>query len=291
MEKYPKIFIIVVNFNGKRTLMECLRSVFDSDYPNFEVVLVDNASVDGSFEMAKAKYPKIHFIKNNKNVGFGAGNNIGIRFALEKMAGFVFLLNNDAYLEKSALSVLIQEAQKNPRAGILSPVILNKNNESIWFSGGKINWLKMRTYHLHAPQETLSTFKTDCITGCAMMIKKDVHRKIGLFDEDFFLYYEDADLSVRAKRNGFELLVVPAATAWHDEQSTASPEKLYWLILSGVLFFKKNTPPFLKPWFYFYLWLRKIKNRKDLKENKNNESAKQIARAFSDSKNDKMHKS
>ncbi|TSC94884.1 MAG: Glycosyl transferase family protein [Candidatus Berkelbacteria bacterium Athens1014_28] len=284
MEKYPKIFVVVLNYNGKRTLMECLRSVFDCDYSNFEVVLVDNNSTDGSFETAKTKYPKIHFIKNSKNIGFGAGNNIGIRFSLEKMADFVFLLNNDAYLEKSTLSILTEEAQKNPSSGILNPLILNKSDDSIWFSGGNIDWLRMRAYHLHAPQKALDTFKTAYATGCAMLVKKDVYKKIGLFDENFFLYYEDADFSVRAKRKGFTILVVPRSTVWHDEQSTNSPQKLYWLVLSGILFFKKNMPACLRPWFYFYLWIRKMKNILDLHENKNNQSAQKIARAFLDAK-------
>ena len=286
MEKYPKIFVIILNYNGKRTLMECLRSVFDSDYPNFEVVLVDNASTDESFETAKAKYPKIHFIKNNKNVGFGAGNNIGIRFALEKMADFIFLLNNDAYLEKSVLSLLISQAQKNPHAGIISPLILNKCDNTIWFAGGTINWLRMKATHSrHAvSDQNNKSFTSGYISGCAMLIRKQAFKEVGLFDEDFFLYYEDADLSVRIARKGFDLLIFPQAIVWHDEQSQGSPQKLYWLVLSGILFFKKNMPSRLRPWLSFYLWLRKKKNELDLYKNKNNQPAQKIAQAFLDAK-------
>jgi GT2 family glycosyltransferase len=121
----PKIFIIILNYNGKETIKKCLDSVFYSDYSNFEVVVVDNDSKDGSFELAKSLYSKFHFIKNTKNSGFSAGNNVGIRFALEKMADYVFLLNNDAVLEKNTLSKLVEASEKET-AGIFSPLIYNR---------------------------------------------------------------------------------------------------------------------------------------------------------------------
>lgn len=286
MEKYPKVFIIILNYNGKRTLMECLRSIFTSDYPNFEVVVVDNNSTDNSFEIAKAKYPRIHFFKNNQNIGFGPANNIGMRFAMEKMADFVFLLNNDAYLKPATLSELVKCAQNNPRAGIISPLIIHSATHSIWFSGGKIDWLRMKT--LHTPyqpsksQELIST--SEYISGCAMLIPQKVLQKTGFFDEIFFLYYEDADLSLRVKKAGFTLLILPQTILWHDEQSQFNPQKLYHLVLSGILFFRKHSPSHLRPWIFFYLWLRKIKNWIDLLKNKDNPEAQKIAAAYRDSK-------
>lgn len=294
MNKAPKVFIIILNYNGLDTVEQCLGGVFQISYSNFEVVVVDNNSQDGSFELAKSLFPKAHFIKNKANIGFAAGNNVGIRFALERMADYVFLLNNDAEVEVGILTKLVAAAEKRKSIGILSPVIYFPENNKAWFSGGKINWLTMKTVHnknslLSSPFRKGSPesarggiCKTDYITGCAMLVKKEVFRAIGLFDESFFLYYEDADLSVRAKRKGFKLAVVSGAEAYHFEKSEQDKKsKTYWLVISGIIFFKKNTPAWLRPWMEIYLFLRRLKNRLDMKNNKG-EIAIQVQKAYAD---------
>ena len=148
--KWPKIFIVVLNYNGYGVVKKCLSSVFKTEYPNFEVVFVDNDSKDGSLEEAKLNFSKAHFIKNGSNFGFGAGNNVGIRFALERMADYVLLLNNDTIVDPKFLTKLISVAEKE-KAGIASPVIFDYQGKNIWFSGGKINWWKMKTVHRNKP--------------------------------------------------------------------------------------------------------------------------------------------
>lgn len=261
--KQPTVFIVVLNFNGKDTLNGCLSSLYQSDYPEFEVVVVDNDSKDGSFEQAKQFFSRAHFIKNDANFGFAKGNNIGIRFALEKFADYVFVLNNDAFVEKTTLSVLVQTMKRNPNIGVASPLIFSANNKT-WFAGGKINWLKMKAFHLYEVSSA-SPYATEYITGCSMLVKKEVFKKIGLFNERFFLYYEDADFSVRAKKAGFDLCIIPEAHLQHLEQSESkNNSKLYWLVLSGLLFFNLNASFFQKIWIFFYLQLRKIKNTYDI---------------------------
>lgn len=281
--KNPKIFVIILNYNGKNTLSKCLSSVFGSNYQNFEVVVVDNDSRDGSFEKARAQFSRAHFIKNSSNIGFAKGNNIGIRFALEKFADFVFILNNDAAIKKNTLSKLIETSFQDHSAGIISPIIYSGKNRDIWFAGGKVNWLKMRTQHLYI-QKQAAAYSSEYITGCAMFVKKEVFKKIGLFDERFFLYYEDADFSLRAKNAGFKLLVDPTISVFHQEQSNHSnPAKIYWLVLSGLLFFKTHASFSKKIWLYFYINLRKLKNFHDLRFTPNN-NAKNVRRAYIDYK-------
>lgn len=271
---YPKVFIVILNYNGKAVLKNTLESVYKLNYPNYEVVVVDNNSVDGSFEEARISFGKFNFIKNNQNVGFAAGNNVAIKWALEKMADYILLLNNDALIEKDALTNLIKAAQKNDKIGILSPVIYKGNSSQIWFSGGKIDWLRMRTEHLDDIKET------QYITGCAMLIKKDVFKKIGLLDETFFLYYEDADFSFRAAKNGFKLKIVSEAKVFHFEKSSESLNKIYYLVRSGIIFFRKNSNFLFRIYIEFYLAMRKVKNKYDIKNNIDVEKAFLVKRAY-----------
>jgi GT2 family glycosyltransferase len=283
MKDSPKIFIIVLNYNGKDVIKNCLTSVFKIDYPDFEVVVVDNNSADGSFELAKAGFSKASFIKNEENLGYAAGNNVGIRFALERMADYVLLLNNDTEVEKDFLIRLVEAAEKDKKIGIASPVIFNGYNRQIWFSGGRIKWLKMKTTH-ELNTSTADAYETGFATGCAMLVRAAVFKEIGLLDEDFFLYWEDADFSVRARRSGFKISVVSGSWAYHFEKSEENlKQKTYWLVISGLIFFQKNTPLLLRPWIKFYTALRKLKNKFDLKF-KRNELAETVAKAYADYK-------
>lgn len=283
MQNYPKVFIIVLNYNGKNVIKKCLSSVFKLDYPNFEVVLVDNNSKDGSFEVAKTNFSRAIFIKNEENLGFSTGCNVGIKFALERMADYVMLLNNDTEVEKDCLGKLITVGESEKPIGILSPVIFNGVNRQVWFSGGKLHWLTMKAVHSQQIK-TEDFYVSDFITGCAMLIKRQVLKEIGLFDEDYFLYWEDVDLSWRAKKAGFKNVVVTASWVYHLEESEKNKnEKVYWLVISGLIFFKKNAPFLWKPWVKTYLFLRKVKNWVDVIF-KRNELANAVRRAYRDFK-------
>ncbi len=293
--KKPKVFIVVLNYNGGNELRQCLDSVYKLNYSNFEVIVVDNNSSDNSFEKARKRFDRFHFIKNSRNLGFSAGNNVAIKWALEKGAEYVFLLNNDAVVEKNALTNLIEIAEKEKQIGIVSPIIYNKSGGKVWFSGGKINWWKMRTEHWQKTKLKRNKSKknndkngylqkTEYITGCAMLIKRKVFAEIGLLDEDFFLYYEDADFSLRAKRNGFDLGVVESAKVFHSEKSSENPQKIYWLVLSGILFFRKNALWYWRPYLGVYLFLRKLKNKYNLLKNPNDKVALLTQKAYQDDK-------
>ena len=273
--KFPKVFVIILNYNGEKVLRNCLDSLYHDNYPNKEVVVVDNASKDDSFDKMRFIFSKFHFIKNDKNLGFAAGNNVAIKWALEKMADYVLLLNNDAVLGEDALKIMIEEAEKDQEAGIFSPIIYDKKGQ-IWFSGGKINWLKMCAEH----QNDIK--KTEFITGCAMLIRKEVFKKIGLLDEKFFLYYEDADFSYRAKRVGFGLRILKDARVDHWEESRSNPQKNYYLVLSGIRFFRKNAGFWKRFCLEVYLLGRKIKNYIDLRKNPVDENKQLVRRAYRD---------
>lgn len=277
----PKVFVVVLNYNGIDTINNCLTSIFKSNYNNFEVVVVDNDSKDGSFEKARTNFSRANFIKNSANVGFAQGNNVGIRFALEKFADYIFLLNNDATIEPDTITTLVKNAQENKNWGILSPLIKKPDGKTLWFAGGKIDFKKMRTEHVF-DSAISSPYPTQYLSGCAMLIRKEVFKTVGLFDERYFLYYEDADLSLRASKNGFDLMIIPQASAIHFEQSNEkNSSKIYWLVLSGLVFFLTHADKKQKLTIYPYLLLRKTKNICNLII-KRDKIAHDIRRAFKD---------
>ena len=283
MQNFPKVSIIVLNYNGKDFIKKTLMSVFNLNYPNFETILVDNASVDGSLEMLRGFFPNLLIIKNNVNKGFSGGNNEGIKYVLERKADFILLLNYDTEVEKSFLTNLIFSAQKSEKIGLVSPIIFSKNSSKIWFSGGKIDWMRMKTIH-EREKRTHDYAKSDYLTGCSLLIKTEVFKKIGLLDEDYFLYWEDADFSVRAKKAGYDLVVSSKSRIFHFEKSENKENKenkIYWLILSGLIFFQKNAYFWQKIWLKPYILARKTKNYFDLKKEKNT-LAKIVKKAYDD---------
>ncbi|QQS15323.1 MAG: glycosyltransferase family 2 protein [Candidatus Moraniibacteriota bacterium] len=271
MNRSPLVFILILNYNGRATLLDCLRSVFHLDYPLFRVVVIDNASTDDSFEQARKTYPKAHFIRNSENVGFARGINVGIRFALDQRAEYIWLVNPDTKVPADSLQQLVPVLEKHANVGMASPLITYPKSSSVWFGGGKISWLRMRATHI--PPRSLDTpFETGFLSGCAPLIKTSVFRIVGLFDERFFLYYEDVDLSYRAKKLGFSIIVHPRVSIEHSEESTGNPDKTYWLVRSGLFFFKKNTWLIGQPFFWLAFGLRRLWNTFRLKRLKNTKS-------------------
>lgn len=283
-----KVNIVVLNYNGKDVLKKCLASLFRLDYPDFEVVVVDNDSKDGSLEEAKNDFARATFIKNDGNLGFSAGNNVGIKYSLEKQAKYILLLNNDTEVERNMLSRLIGVMEKNQEIGVLSPIITKGDSKELWFSGGRIDWMRMKTMHEEASTEKLKEefFETGFVSGCAMLIRREVFAKAGLLDEDFFLYWEDVDFSVRAKRAGFKLAISPLSKVKHFEKSENDLEsKIYWLVVSGLFFFKKNSESYLRPWMFLYAIARKLKNRRDVRKKTGDAIALSVKKAYDDFKN------
>ncbi|MEI7749737.1 MAG: glycosyltransferase family 2 protein [Candidatus Moraniibacteriota bacterium] len=282
MEHPPKVFVIILNWNGQDCLASCLRSVFALDYRNTEIVIVDNASRDGSLEEAKKSFSRAHFILNTENLGFAAGMNVGIRFALSKGADYVWILNNDVECKKNSLSALVSAAIAHEKPAFFSPHILTPKGIS-WFSGGKIDYFRMRaehtldvdTFSLEAP------YPTGYLSGCALFFPRKAIEAVGLFDEGYFLYYEDTDLSVRAEKKGLELLVVPKSVVLHSEKSEENPEKIYWLVRSGLRFFRAHTPILVRPWMWIYISMRRIKNGIDKLQGK--KGALPVSAAYADS--------
>ena len=212
-----KLGIVVLNWNGKAVTPRCLDSIFGSSSPPDAVVVVDNASTDGSVELIRTRYPQVVVFENDRNLGFAEGCNIGIRYLLERNFDLVLLLNNDAEVDPGCLHELEQAAESYPAAAYTPMIFEHGTPEKVWFSGGTINRLTLEARHeTHYPASSDLPHSTGFITGCCLLFRSDALRQIGLLDTRFFAYYEDVDWCIRANSLGCALLCVPKAIARHE---------------------------------------------------------------------------
>jgi len=223
---YPKVAIIVLNWNGIDDTLECLESLKKITYPNYEVVVVDNGSGGEDVRILKEKFGDyIHIIENDKNYGFAEGNNIGIRYALSAFEpAYFLLLNNDTIVAPDLLSELIKIAESDDRIGIIGPKIYYQNfkgrNNVIWFAGGKIRWWRRCVYqHVGKDDddrpEYQNTSEVDLVSGAAMMLKRRTINELSLLNPQYFLGAEDVEYCIRARKRGLKVVYVPSAKVWH----------------------------------------------------------------------------
>ncbi|MEM2002758.1 MAG: glycosyltransferase family 2 protein [Candidatus Methanomethylicaceae archaeon] len=248
------LYTIVLNYNNYIDTRQCIESLQKSLYPVEKIVLVDNASSDGSLERFYADYlqdNKVYIIKNEYNLGFARGANVGIQFALDLGADFIFLLNNDAIIDQECIKKLCAAMEEDERVGLAGPRIFYYcDPEKIWQGGGYFSLWKTGIVSPEKNKLVINSSEkakeVTFLTGCAMLVKRQVFEKIGLFDEDFFFYGEDVDFCLRARRAGFKLIYVPEAKAWHKIEDIArnrtSPFVMYHLSRSHLLVLRKNFP-------------------------------------------------
>ena len=247
---YPLVSIIIVNWQNWPDTQECLTSLLDLNYPNYKIVLIDNGSADNSVERAEefvTEYQNsllIDLIKLPQNIGFAGGNNVGIKKAINGRSKYVLLLNNDALApDKNFLRKLVDYAENNQRIGMVSPKIYYASNFDyqkkegvIWFAGGKIDWLGLNPIHLQYNQNekvdySEKTKLVDWLSGCCILVSQKMIKDIGLMREDFFLYFEDTDWSLRAREKGWRLAYIPSSWILHKiAQSSGefSPDYIYY---------------------------------------------------------------
>jgi len=220
----PRVVVIILVWNGKDDTLECLHSWRADTYPNKKIVVVDNGSTDGSAEEIAAAFPEVAIQRNEQNLGFCAGNNIGIQYAIKQRADYIYLLNNDTTVESEALTAMVRAAEANPILGIVAPVMHDyKGTRTIWFAGSKVNLRRAEAVHDNSrqPLRTDEPYTVPWITGCALMARADILRQLGGLDERYFLSWEDVDLGLRAGRAGIQLAVIPAARIYHKGGQTS----------------------------------------------------------------------
>jgi GT2 family glycosyltransferase len=217
--KHPKVYIALLNWNGLRDTLECLESVYKLDYPNFEVVVVDNGSKDDPGPVMRRQYPRALLIRNPENLGYTGGNNVAMSYALEQGADYIWLLNNDTTVDSACLSRIVATAEASALVGLVSPVIYYHDAPTrVQFAGSRID---IRDLSLEFPDpcrpvpEIFTAGPAVSLWGTALLIKAVLARRIGLLDEKYFAYWEDTDYSLRALTAGYANRVAPSASVFH----------------------------------------------------------------------------
>ncbi|PIY97335.1 MAG: hypothetical protein COY66_00355 [Candidatus Kerfeldbacteria bacterium CG_4_10_14_0_8_um_filter_42_10] len=226
-----KIYVIIVTWNGQQYIADCLNSLYSQkDQGSLGVIIVDNNSKDQTKEIIKSNFKDIVLIESNTNLGFAKGNNIGIRKALELGAESIILLNQDTEVAPDFIDQGLQYLRENQKVGLASPIILYPREKRIWFAGAKIYHGKEILTHFttkighHLSKKNIlkemdKNNAVDWLPACALFIKREVVDRIGLLDENFFMYGEDVDYSLRAVKAGFQLGLIPNSYIIHKENS------------------------------------------------------------------------
>jgi len=264
MENKKKIFVIIVNWNGWKDTLVCLDSLAKVKKQNIilDTIIVDNGSTNESVSEIRKKFPKVTLLEAGKNLGFTGGNNFGIRYALKHGADFVWLLNNDTYVDPDALSFI--RAFDDPSVGIAGSKIYfapdhefhhdryktSERGKVIWYAGGLVDWANMYASHRGVDEvdrgQYDKTIETPFVTGCSLVIRREVIDKIGFLDDKYYLYLEDLDYCLRAKQAGYKLLYVPSSVLWHVNAGSSgrpgNPLHEYYLTRNRLLLGLRYAP-------------------------------------------------
>lgn len=271
------VAIILVNYNGAEDTIECIKSLSAIEDVAYEIIVVDNKSTDDSVNRLKKfqKIAKFNLLELEYNNGFSAGNNIGIEYA--KNADYFLLLNNDTVVKPDFLSKLLYAMESNPRCGAaISKILYYSQPDTIWYAGGSFDKRTARSEHYCFNQKDInkeeSVQKVTFASGCCLCISQKVLRRVGMLNEDFFLYEEDADYCYRIIESGFDILYVPNSVIYHKVSSstgTGSPMSQYYSVRNKYSLIKMHFKGINKVTAYLYcttqFLFRCLKNEQSFK--------------------------
>lgn len=249
-EPPPLVYVILLTWNQREDTLDCLESLSQMRYPHYRLLLVDNGSTDGTVEVVRECFPGVKTIVNPRNLGFPGGFNVGMCYALDQGAEYLFILNNDTLVEPNILDELMAHAGP-PDVGMVAPKIYYADEPNrIWSVGAqRHSWtLEMTATGDDQLDEGQweAVIERDYLFGCALLLRRSLLENVGLFDTGFNpIYYEDMDLCLRARQAGYRLLLVPNARMWHKVAASAggtgTPRERYLMARNSVRFFRKHV--------------------------------------------------
>jgi GT2 family glycosyltransferase len=251
-ELFPKVFAITLNWNGKDDTIECVASLQGLNYPNYEIVVVDNGSTDGSVPVLRAQYPDITIIENGKNLGYAEGFNAGMRYALQQGADYFLIVNNDTVIDPDALGELVGVAEEDPRVGFVSGKVYfydepnrlqtaGRLSHPVFIAGALLGYEELDQGQYDEVREC------DFIDDVFLLVRRAVFEQVGGYDPTFFLMYEETDWCARVRRSRFKIMYTPDAKIWHKgnqgDTTGRSATHQFYLARNQVPFVRRNASP------------------------------------------------
>jgi GT2 family glycosyltransferase len=245
------VHAVIVNWNGIEETLQCLENLKGQE-PDLVLHVVDNGSEDGSKRALSDLKGSIQLHALKENVGFAAGANVGVEAAMSQGADLVFLMNNDARCEPNALGALISAASRHPQAGLFGGrIYASVTQDRLWACGVSMGWTpnigRLRGHGRAGAGRYFKEEEVDSLTGCGLLVRREVFEAIGLFDESYFVYVEDADFCARARQAGFRAVYVPSAVLEHEGGGSTGkgygPARKYLTAYFSVQFLRMHKTP------------------------------------------------
>jgi hypothetical protein len=266
MPAEPLVWIIIVNWNGRDVTLDCLASLRAVTYRNRHILVVDNASTDDSVQAIRKQYPEVAVLTLPENRRFAGGNNAGLKYGLDHGGECFLLLNNDTTVHPEFLGPLVECLLSDPSTGMVAPKIFYYSDPSrLWYAGARISFWTGTLRHLGIRELDDDRYNirtpTDYATGCCLFVRKDAVENVGLLDESYHMYTEDADWSMRCRHQGYSIVYEPRSMVWH-KLSVSAGGHLSWYkmknkFLSNFRFFSRYAAWY--QWFVFP-WMSLLAN-------------------------------
>ena len=262
MSSSPTVISVILNTNRREDTLACLASLNRSTYNNHRTIVLDNNSTDGSPEAIRAKFTDVQLILLERNLGYTGNNNVGIRAAMEQGADWVFVLNEDTVVAEDCIEQLVSEAEEDPNVGIVGPLVYHHDEPTVIQSaGGKLDkrWFAV---HIGQNEEDQGQYsqpqEMDYISGCAILVKRQVIEQIGGLEERLFYYWEETDWCARAREQGWKVMFVPQAKLWHkgvQRDYHPGPNVTYYNTRNRFGFLARHHAPFS---IWLFAWARTL---------------------------------
>lgn len=251
-----EVGIVIVNYNGEKYQNDCIKSLYEMENQNFEIIVVDSGSKDNSIKLLKESYPNVYVIEQDDNVGVAVGNNVGIQYSISLGTKYTLLLNNDIEVDKKLLDELLEGSHK---AQVVVPKIYYYDPyDLLWFAGGSLDWKKGSAEHRGIHEKDIGQYDKeeliDYSPTCCMLIENSVFVEVGKMDEKLFMYYDDTDFCARLAEKSIPILYEPKAIMWHKVSSSSGGENskvnVYYMFRNQLYYMKKHNKKC--PW---YSWI------------------------------------
>jgi len=249
VESEPKVFVLTLNWNGKRFIGECLESLERLDYSNYEIVVIDNGSTDGSIQYIQKFFPKVKLLANGENLGYAKGLNRGLEYAYERGAKYFLILNNDTKIDKNGLKALVNVATEHPECGYITGKIYYYDKPDTLQTVGFRLRKDFVTVHIGVNEKDVGQYdsveKREFCDDVMMLVSQRVYCEVGGYSPVFFLNGEEFDWQLRGKRQGFEILYTPHAKTWHKVSlsmgGAGNPKGPYFTTRNKIVAMARNV--------------------------------------------------